>query len=143
MNTLKEVLFNTIAVCCVQLLHCLILVLYIIVSGTTEPVFIAVYSSVALLLFYVAPFFMFGTLISIMVLPKISQVIISQLLFIIIVYVVRINMGANDTGADDIDIISNIILLFFVTNVGSILLVVLVKFAHEIYAWCIYRLQGK
>jgi len=107
------------------------------VSGTTESVLMAVYSSVGFSLFYIAAF-MFGTLVSIIVLPKIPQVIISQLLFISIAHVFSIYMGASD-----IDIMSMIIQLFFIANAGSILLVVLVKFAYEIYAWCVYRLQGK
>ena len=94
MNTLSEVIKNVIVICCIQILHFIIQILYYLLIANEEPLF-AFFNFAAFGLFYMLPF-IFGTLISIVILPKITQVVISQVLFIIIAYIFSILIEIKD-----------------------------------------------
>ena len=91
------------------------------------------------------PFFL-GSITLIFILPKIFQIIIVQILFIIMNHFYTISGYYGIYFVDGIAYKTdylNIPVGLFIVNSGSILLVLLIKFGYTVYRWCIYRLQGK
>jgi len=121
MNTFSAIAKNIIVICCIQIFHFMIQVLYYLVVVNVEPVFIFSFFFVFGFL-YLLPF-MFGTLISIVIMPKILQVIISQTLFIIVMHVFGILIDIKN-----IHIMSVIIQWIFIANLASIPIVLFINF---------------
>ena len=129
MNTQKQIIANLLVILCIQSIYCLILGLC---YGSIDA-----YIPIIFFVRFSLPFFL-GSVISILILPKIFQTVISQIIFIVVDCFYRIYMENNN-----IHPLLYIIQWTFITNVGSIFLVLLIKFAYKAYIWCIYRLQGK
>ena len=134
MNAQKQIIANLLVILCIQSIHCVILALY---DLSNTGVYVEISIIFLFFIIFSLPCF-FGTLISILILPKIFQVIIVQIIFIVAYYFCRIYMKNNN-----IDFILYYIQWTFIANVVSILPVLLIKFAYEAYIECIYKRQEK